>query len=91
MSIRFVTLMLNNAHEMGDRMWNAKTNGSSKFGQRRALFEEAQEVKASCCHAALVAASPFLKCSQKFIQCYLALCNTLFIFMLDIFCVSCLF
>jgi len=37
---------LNNAHEMGDRMWNAKTNGSSKFGKRRALFEEAQEVKA---------------------------------------------
>ena len=31
---------------MGDRMWNAKTNGSSKFGKRRALFEEAQEVKA---------------------------------------------
>lgn len=38
---------LNNAHEMGDRMWNAKTNGNSKFGKRRALFEETQEVKAS--------------------------------------------
>ena len=37
---------LNNAHEMGDRMWNAKTNGNLKFGKRRALFEEAQEVKA---------------------------------------------
>ena len=37
---------LNNAYEMADRMWNAKTNGSSKFGKRRALFEEAQEVKA---------------------------------------------
>lgn len=37
---------LNNAHEMGDRMWNLKTNGSSKFGNRRALFEEAQEVRA---------------------------------------------
>ena len=38
---------LNNAHEMGDRMWNVKTNGNSKFGKRRALFEETQEVKAS--------------------------------------------
>lgn len=38
---------LNNAHEMGDRMWNAKTDGNSKFGKRRALFEETQEVKAS--------------------------------------------
>lgn len=28
-------------------MWNAKTNGNSKFGKRRALFEESQEVKAS--------------------------------------------
>ena len=37
---------LNNAREMGDRMWNAKTNGNLKFGKRRALFEEAQEVKA---------------------------------------------
>ena len=37
---------LNNAHEMGDRMWNAKTGDSSKFGKRRSLFEEAQEVKA---------------------------------------------
>ena len=37
---------LNNAHEMGDRKWNAKANGNSKFGKRRALFEEAQEVKA---------------------------------------------
>ena len=38
---------LNNAHEMGNRMWNAKTGDSSKFGKRRALFEEAQEVKAN--------------------------------------------
>ena len=37
---------LNNAHEMGDRTWNVLTNGSSKFGKRRSLFEEAQEVKA---------------------------------------------
>ena len=37
---------LNNAHEMGDRMWNAKIDGYSKFGKRRALFEEAQEVRA---------------------------------------------
>lgn len=37
---------LNNAHEMGDRMWNVQTSGSSKFGKRRSLFEEAQEVKA---------------------------------------------
>ena len=37
---------LNNAHEMGDRMWNAKIDGCSKFGKRRALFEEAQEVRA---------------------------------------------
>ncbi|WP_407450083.1 LamG-like jellyroll fold domain-containing protein [Fibrobacter sp.] len=37
---------LNNAREMGDRMWNVQTNGSSKFGNRRALFEEAQEVRA---------------------------------------------
>ena len=83
----------NNAHELGDRKWNQGnlSFGNGGFGHRRTLMEEAQEVKASCCHAALVAASPFLKCSQKFIQCYLALCNTLFIFMLDIFCVSCLF
>ena len=38
---------LNNAHEMGDRIWNVLTNGSSKFGKRRSLFEEAQEIKAS--------------------------------------------
>ena len=37
---------LNNAYEMGDRTWNVLTNGSSKFGKRRSLFEEAQEVKA---------------------------------------------
>lgn len=39
----------NNAVELGDRTWNK--NG--RFGKRRALIEEAQEVKASCCHAAL--------------------------------------
>lgn len=38
---------LNNAHELGDRKWNAATNGVPKFGKRRALFEEAQEVKAA--------------------------------------------
>ena len=38
---------LNNAHEMGDRTWNVLTNGSSKFGKRRSLFEEAQELKAT--------------------------------------------
>lgn len=37
---------LNNAHEMGDRMWNAQIDDYSKFGKRRALFEEAQEMKA---------------------------------------------
>ena len=37
---------LNNAHEMGDRIWNVQTSGSSKFGKRRSLFEEAQEMKA---------------------------------------------
>ena len=37
---------LNNAHEMGDRMWNVQTSGFSKFGKRRSLFEEAQEMKA---------------------------------------------
>jgi hypothetical protein len=39
----------NNAVELGDRTWNK----NKRFGQRRALTEEAQEVKASCCHAAL--------------------------------------
>lgn len=38
---------LNNAREMGDRTWNVLTNGSSKFGKRRSLFDEAQEIKAS--------------------------------------------
>ena len=33
---------LNNAYEMGDRTWNKE----GWFGKRRALFEEAQEVKA---------------------------------------------
>ena len=33
---------INNAYELGDRIWNK--NG--KFGKRRTLFEEAQEVKA---------------------------------------------
>lgn len=37
---------LNNAREMGDRMWNVQTSGFSKFGKRRSLFEEAQEMKA---------------------------------------------
>lgn len=32
----------NNAYELGDRTWNK----DGKFGKRRALFEEAQEVKA---------------------------------------------
>lgn len=39
----------NNAHELGDRAWN-KGNlnyGKGGFGRRRALMEEAQEVKAS--------------------------------------------
>ncbi|SHL91441.1 PGAP1-like protein [Fibrobacter sp. UWH5] len=31
---------------MGDRKWNVANNGVSKFGHRRSLFEEAQEVKA---------------------------------------------
>ena len=35
---------LNNAHELGDRTWSLK---GTRFKQRRALFEEAQEVKAS--------------------------------------------
>ena len=34
---------LNNAHELGDRTWSLK---GTRFKQRRALFEEAQEVKA---------------------------------------------
>ena len=40
---------ISNAIELGDRTWNK----DGKFGKRRALVEEAQEVKASCCHAAL--------------------------------------
>ncbi len=39
----------NNAVELGNRTWNK----DKRFGSRRALVEEAQEVKASCCHAAL--------------------------------------
>ena len=35
---------LNNAHEMGNRTWSLK---GTKFEHRRALMEEAQEVKAS--------------------------------------------
>ena len=35
---------LNNAHELGDRTWSLK---DTRFKQRRALFEEAQELKAS--------------------------------------------
>ena len=38
---------LNNAYELGDRKWNAAEYGISKFGKRRALLEESQEVKAS--------------------------------------------
>ena len=38
---------LNNAHELADRQWNIAENGASRFGKRRALFEEAQEVKAT--------------------------------------------
>lgn len=34
---------LNNAHELGDRTWSLK---GTRFKQRRALFEEAQELKA---------------------------------------------
>ena len=34
---------LNNAHELGDRTWSLK---DTRFKQRRALFEEAQELKA---------------------------------------------
>ena len=37
---------LNNAYELAYRKWNAKANDNSKFGKRRAFFEEAQEVKA---------------------------------------------
>lgn len=36
----------NNAYEMADRTWNMAEKGVSKFGKRRALFEEAQEVRA---------------------------------------------
>ena len=35
----------NNAYEMADRTWNMAEKGVSKFGKRRSLFEEAQEVK----------------------------------------------
>ncbi|WP_407441847.1 esterase/lipase family protein, partial [Fibrobacter sp.] len=38
---------LANAYEMGDRTWNRAESGVNKFGGRRALFEEAQEVKAN--------------------------------------------
>lgn len=34
-----------NAMELGDRTWNKANGGVSKFGGRRALVEEAQEVK----------------------------------------------
>ena len=34
-----------NAIELGDRTWNKANGGVSKFGGRRALVEEAQEVK----------------------------------------------
>lgn len=39
---------LNNAYELGDRTWNKgnKSYGEGGFGYRRALVEEAQEVKA---------------------------------------------
>ncbi len=43
----------NNAYEMADRTWNMAEKGVSEFGKRRSLFEEAQEVRASCCHVAL--------------------------------------
>jgi len=36
-----------NAIELGDRTWNKANGGVSKFGGRRALVEEAQEVKAA--------------------------------------------
>ncbi|MCF0217080.1 MAG: hypothetical protein HUK21_11485, partial [Fibrobacteraceae bacterium] len=37
---------VNNAHELGDRTWNLAEGSVSKYGKRRALVEEAQEVKA---------------------------------------------
>ena len=37
----------NNAYEMADRTWNMAEKGVSEFGKRRALFEEAQEVRAA--------------------------------------------
>ena len=40
---------VNNARELGYRQWNS----DGTYGKRRALIEDAQEVKASCCHAAL--------------------------------------
>lgn len=36
---------ITNAVELGDRTWNRAEGGLSKFGHRRALVEEAQEVK----------------------------------------------
>lgn len=36
---------ITNAVELGDRTWNRANGGVSKFGGRRALVEEAQEVK----------------------------------------------
>ncbi len=39
---------ITNAIELGDRTWNsANENGEAKYGHRRALVEEAQEVKSS--------------------------------------------
>lgn len=37
---------INNAFELGYRTWNENVDGVSKYGKRRALVEEAQEVKA---------------------------------------------
>ena len=38
---------ISNADELGDRTWNSvDSNGVARFGHRRALIEEAQEVKA---------------------------------------------
>ena len=42
-------VLKNNAVELGDRTWNK----NKRFGHRRTLMEEAQEVKAFCCRAAL--------------------------------------
>ena len=38
-----------NAVELGDRTWHLP---GTPFSKRRAMIEEAQEVRASCCHAA---------------------------------------